>query len=273
MKIRKLLLTAAVVAAGLGLASCGKGFEPLAEDVKTIKVAASPTPHSEILKAAKPYYEAKGYTLEIIEYTDYVQPNIATEDGDVAANYFQHTPYLNQFNEEQDTHLVSVGVVHYEPLAIYKGSKNSLSDVANGDKILVPNDVTNEARALLLLEEAGLIDVRDDAGLDATKNDIISNPYNLEIKEMEAAQIAANRVDGAFAVINGNYALDADLTAADALKFESSTGLAAQTYGNILCVREGNENHPAILALYEVLTSPEIKSFIEQKYNGAVLAI
>jgi len=255
----------------LGVTSCNKGWTPLADDVKTIKVAASISPHAEILKAAQPYYEAKGYTLEIKEYTDYIQPNLATEDGDVDANYFQHTPYLESFNEEQDTHLVSVGKVHYEPFAIYKGKKSTLSDIANGDIILVPNDTTNEARALNLLEEAGFITLKEGAGLKATKLDIESNPLNLDIKELEAQQIPSNRLDAAFAVINGNYALSSGLTSADALQYESSTGLAATTYGNVLVVREGNENNPAIKALYEVLTSTEVKSYINTTYQGAVI--
>lgn len=271
--LKKLFLGVTVLGGILSLGSCRNSWKPLSEDVKTIRVAASPTPHAEILKEAKPLFEAKGYTLEIVEYTDYVQPNLATEDGDVDANYFQHGPYLESFNEEQNTHLVSVGKVHYEPFAIYKGTKTSLDEIAKGDQILVPNDTTNEARALLLLQEAGLITLKDNAGLDATKQDIVSNPYELNIKELEAAQISQNRTDAAFAVINGNYALDAGLTSSDALRFESSTGLAAQTFANVFVVRDGNQNHPAIIALYEILTSEEIKTFITEHYSGGVVAI
>ncbi len=258
---------------GLGITSCGKSWEPLAEDVTTIRVAASPTPHAEILKAAKPWLEEKGIELVIKEYTDYIQPNLATEDGDVDANYFQHTPYLEDFNRQQNTHLVSVGKIHYEPLAIYKGTKDDLKDITNGDKILVPNDTTNEARALLLLQEANLIKLKDNIGLSATKKDIVENPLNLEIIEMEAAQVALNREDASFAVVNGNYALQAGLTSSDALQFESSTGVAAQTYANVLVVRDGNQNHKAILTLYEVLTSDNLKNYISNIYKGAVEAV
>ncbi len=258
---------------GLGITSCGKAWEPLAEDVTTIRVAASPTPHAEILKAAKPWLEEKGIELVIKEYTDYIQPNLATEDGDVDANYFQHTPYLEDFNRQQNTHLVSVGKIHYEPLAIYKGTKSELKDLTNGDKILVPNDTTNEARALLLLQEANLIKLKENIGLSATKKDIVENRLNLEIIEMEAAQVALNREDASFAVVNGNYALQAGLTSSDALHFESSTGVAAQTYANVLVVRDGNQNHKVILTLYEVLTSDNLKNFISNTYKGAVISI
>lgn len=272
--IFKLALTGLVAAsAAVGLTSCGSKWKPLAEDVTTIRIAASASPHAEILEIAKPLYEAKGYKLEIKVYTDYVQPNNATEDGSVDANYFQHLPYLESFNKEHNTHLVSAGKVHYEPFAIYKGKKASLDELAEGDKIIVPNDTTNEARALNLLAENGLITLKENVGLKATKLDITSNPYKLDIVEIEAQQIASNRNDAAFAVINGNYALEAGLTSADAVKYESSTGLAATTFGNVLCVHEGNENHKAIKALYEVLTSETVKKEIEKKYNGAVLPL
>jgi D-methionine transport system substrate-binding protein len=249
----------------LSTTACGK-------DENTITVAATAAPHAEILEFAENLVEEKGYKLDIKVFSDYILPNTATENGDVDANFFQHTPYLNSFNEENNTHLVSVGAVHYEPLGLYKGSKTSLDAIADGDKILVPNDTTNEARALLLLEEAGLIDVRDDAGLTATKADIVSNPKNLNIIEMNAELIAATRQDGAFAVINGNYALEAGLKANDAIQFESSTGLAATTYANILVVKAGNENNPAILVLIEVLQSEAVKNFITEKYQGSVIA-
>lgn len=270
---KKICLGVALGATLVSLGSCGKTWEPLAEDVTTIRVAASPTPHAEILKAAKPLFEEKGYQLIIKEYTDYIQPNLATEDGDVDANYFQHGPYLDSFNAEQNTHLVSVGKVHYEPFAIYKGNKNTLEDIQDGDKILVPNDTTNEARALLLLQEAGLITLKENAGLDVTKKDIASNPHHYDIVELEAAQIPLNKSDAAFAVINGNYALQAGLSKNDALRYESSTGVAAQTYANVLVVRDGNQKHKAIQALYEVLTSDNLKNFISYKYNGSVKAI
>lgn len=254
-------------------ASCGKGWQPLGEEVTTIRVAASPTPHAEILKAAQPLMKEKGYELIIKEYTDYIQPNIATEDGDVDANYFQHGPYLEEFNVEQHTHLVSVGKIHYEPFAIYKGNKASLDEISDGDKILVPNDTTNEARALLLLQEAGLITLKDNVGLTATKKDIVSNPHNYDIVEMEAAQVPLNRNDASFAVVNGNYALQAGLSNEDALQYESSSGIAAQTYANVLVVRDGNQNHKAIQALFEILKSETIKDFIQKTYQGAVISI
>ncbi|MBD5391019.1 ABC transporter substrate-binding protein, partial [bacterium] len=253
--------------------SCGKSWKPLGAEVTTIRVSASPTPHAEILKAAQPLMKEQGYELIIKEYTDYIQPNLATEDGDVDANYFQHGPYLEEFNIEQHTHLVSVGKVHYEPFAIYKGNKSSLTDIADGDKILVPNDTTNEARALLLLQEAGLITLKENVGLTATKKDIVENPHHYDIVEMEAAQVPLNRKDAAFAVINGNYALQAGLSSEDALQYESSSGLAAQTYANVLVVREGNQNHKAIQALYQILTSDTIKSFVIKTYQGAVVSI
>lgn len=257
----------------VGLTSCGKKWTPLKDDVTTITVAASPSPHAEILEAAKPILQEKGYTLIIKQYSDYIQPNIATENGSVDANYFQHTPYLDSFNEEHDTHLVSVGKVHYELFAIYKGKKNSLEEISDGDTILVPNDLTNEARALNLLADAGLITLKEGTGLTATKLDIVSNPHNLVIRELEAQQIPSNRVDAAFAVINGNYALDAGLTSKDAIRFESSDSIGASTYANVLCVRDGNQNHKAIKALYETLISDEIKSFIATRYDGAVLSV
>lgn len=255
----------------LGVSSCAKGWQPLAEDETTIRVAASVTPHAEILRAAEPLFKEKGYTLVIQEYTDYIQPNLATEDGDVDANFFQHSPYLEEFNLEQKTHLVSVGKIHYEPLAIYQGSKDSFSELKDKDKILVPNDTTNEARALLLLQEAGLITLKENIGLAATKKDIVSNPHEYDIVEMEAAQVALNRKDASLAVINGNYALQAGLKEEDALQFESSSGIAAQTYANVLVVREGNQNHKAIQALYEILISQEIQNFINNTYKGSVV--
>lgn len=256
-----LLLTGVIAS----LASCNK-------DENTITVAATAAPHAEILEFAEDLVLEKGYKLDIKVFSDYITPNTATEAGDVIANYFQHTPYLDSFNEENGTHLVSVGAIHYEPLGLYKGSKNELSQIAKGDKILVPNDTTNEARALLLLEEAGLIEVKDGVGLTATKKDITSNPYELDIIEMNAEMIAASRVDGAFAVINGNYALEAGLKSNDAIQFESATGLAATTYANVLVVKEGNEEHPGVLALLEVLQSDAVKNFIEEQYQGSVIA-
>ena len=240
----------------------------------TLKVAASPTPHAEILNAAKDILAEQGIDLEVIEFTEYVQPNLVTESGEVDANYFQHKPYLDGFNVEQGTHLVSVGPVHYEPLGIYPGKSSDLENIADGATIAIPGDTTNEARALQLLATQGLITVRDDAGLTATINDITENPHNLQIEEIEAAQLPRTVQDVDFAVINGNYALAAGFSVKnDALATEDASSEAAQTYANILAVKEGRENDPAIQALYAALTSEKVKDYINSTYDGAVVPI
>ena len=240
----------------------------------TLKVAASPTPHAEILNVAKEILAEQGIDLEIVEFSDYVQPNLVTENGEVDANYFQHTPYLDSFNEENGTHLVSVGAVHYEPFGIYPGKSDDLASIADGATIAVPNDTTNEARALQLLAAQGLITVRDGAGLTATINDITENPHNLQIKEIEAAQLPRTVQDVDFAVINGNYAMEAGFSVCkDALATEDASSEAAQTYANVLVVKEGNENAPAIQALYAALTSDKVKDYINSTYDGAVVPI
>ena len=240
----------------------------------TIKVAASPVPHAEILGVAKDILAEQGITLEIIEYTDYVQPNLVTESGEVDANYFQHTPYLDSFNEENGTHLVSVGAIHYEPFGLFAGKTATLDELADGAKIAVPNDTTNEARALQLLAAQGIITLKEGAGLTATKNDIAENPHNVDIVEMEAAQLPRTLADVDFAVINGNYASEAGLNAAtDALAVEDASSEAAQTFANILVVKEGNEDNPAIQALLAALQSEQVKNFIDETYSGAVVAI
>lgn len=237
----------------------------------TIKVAASPTPHAEILNEAKKLLAAEGWDLEIKEFEDYVQPNLVVESGEFDANYFQHEPYLDSFNEENNTHLVNAGGIHYEPFGIYPGSKKDLKDIADGDDIAVPNDTTNEARALLLLQDNGIIKLKDGAGLKATVNDIAENPYNVNIVELEAAQVA-RATDAAYVVLNGNYALEAGFKVGkDALAYEKSDSEAAQTYVNIIAVEEGHENDEGIQALVKVLKSDEIKKFIEDKYEGAVV--
>lgn len=237
----------------------------------TIKVAASPTPHAEILNEAKKLLAAEGWNLEIKEFEDYVQPNLVVESGEFDANYFQHEPYLDSFNEENNTHLVNAGGIHYEPFGIYPGSKKDLKDIADGDDIAVPNDTTNEARALLLLQDNGIIKLKDGAGLKATVNDIAENPYNVNIVELEAAQVA-RATDAAYVVLNGNYALEAGFKVGkDALAYEKSDSEAAQTYVNIIAVEEGHENDEGIQALVKVLKSDEIKKFIEDKYEGAVV--
>lgn len=236
-----------------------------------IKVAASPTPHAEILKVAKEVLAKQGITLEINEFTDYIQPNMVTEDGQVDANYFQHITYLNDFNAQNGTHLVSVADLHYEPFGIYAGKTSALDQLADGASVGVPNDPTNEGRALLLLQQEGLITLKEGAGLTATKLDIAENPKNLQIEELEAAQLPRSLDSLDLAVINGNYALQAGLNAADALAIEATDGEAAQAYVNVLAVKEGREEDPAIQALVAALESDEVKAFMEETWPGAVV--
>lgn len=238
----------------------------------TIKIAASPTPHAEILNEAKALLADKGYDLEITEFEDYVQPNEVVEAGEYDANYFQHIPYLDSFNEEKGTHLVNAGGIHYEPFGIYPGTKASLDEIADGDSIAVPNDTTNEARALLLLQDNGIIKLKDGAGLTATVTDIKENPHNIKIVELEAAQVARVVSENAYVVLNGNYALEAGFSVGkDALAYEQNDSEAAKTYVNVIAVKEGNENNDAIKALVEVLKSDEIKNYINSTYDGAVV--
>lgn len=241
-------------------------------ELTTIKIAASATPHAEILEYAKPILEKEGYELDITVFNDYVQPNEVVESGDFDANYFQHIPYLNSFNEEKGTHLVDAGDIHYEPFGIYPGTKSDLADIADGDTIAVPNDTTNEARALLLLQDNGIITLKEGAGLEATVNDIVDNPNNIQIEELEAAQVSRVTGEVAFVVLNGNYALEAGFSVGkDALAYETSDSEAAKTYVNIIAVKEGNENNEAIKALVDVLKSDEIKQYINDTYDGAVI--
>ncbi len=243
-----------------------------ADEDKTISVAASATPHAEILEQAKPLLEEKGYELEVKIFEDYIIPNEVVESGDFDANYFQHIPYLESFNEEKGTHLVDAGDIHYEPFGIYPGKKESLDDIEEGDTIAVPNDTTNEARALLLLQDNGIIKLKEGVGLEATKNDIEENLHNVEIIELEAAQIPRVVQDMSYVVLNGNYALQADYSVAkDSLAYEKSDSEAAKTYVNLIAVKEGNEDSEAIKALVEVLKSDEIKEYINETYDGAVI--
>ena len=242
------------------------------EEKGTIKVAASPIPHAEILEEAGKILAAEGWKLEVVVFEDYVQPNLVVESGDLDANYFQHIPYLESFNEENKTHLVNAGGIHYEPFGIYAGTRASLEELQEGDAIAIPNDTTNEARALLLLQDNGVIKLKEGAGLTATVLDIESNPLNLDIVELEAAQVSRVRQEVAAVVLNGNYALEAGLTAGrDAITYEASDSEAAKTYVNIVAVKEGNENNEGIQALVKVLKSDEIKKFINDKYDGAVI--
>ena len=239
---------------------------------ETIKIAASPVPHAEILAKAAEILKEYGYTLDIVEFEDYVQPNLVVESGEFDANYMQHVPYLNSFNEEQGTHIVDAGDIHYEPFGIYPGTKKSLDEIADGDRIAVPNDTTNEARALLLLQDNGIIKLKDGADLTATVNDIAENPKNIEFVELEAAQVARVVNEVEYVVLNGNYALEAGYSVGkDSIAYESSDSVAAKTYVNIIGVLEGNENSDKIKALVTVLRSDDIKQFITDKYDGAVI--
>lgn len=264
-KLLSLILVAALLC--VGFASCGTQKT----DAKVLKVAATSAPHAEILEQCKALMAEKGYDLQITVVDDYVIPNTATEDGEVDANYFQHTPYLEEFNASRGTHLVSVAAVHYEPFGVYAGTVKTLADLPDGAKIAVPNDATNEARALQLLAAQGLITLKDGVGLNATKVDITANPHNYEIVEMEAALLTTVLDDVAVAVINGNYALAANLKVKDAIAVEAADSEAAETFANILVVKEGNEKNEGVLALAEVLKSETIKKFIEEHYEGAVV--
>ena len=280
-------ILAAAVFSATALAACGGGSsaqettaaateaakEEAPAELKKIVVGASPAPHAEILRAAKDVLAKKGYELEILEYVDYIQPNLALESEDLDANYFQHLPYLESFNEENGTKLVSAAAIHYEPFGIYAGKVSSLEELADGATVAVPNDTSNEARALLLLEAQGLIKLKEGADLTVTRNDIVENPKNLDIKEMEAAQIPRVVEDVDIAVINGNYAIDAGFKVSEALAVEDSESIAATTYGNVIAVREGHDKDENIVALVEALTSDEVKAFMETTYEGAVVPL
>ncbi|HJD31565.1 MAG TPA: MetQ/NlpA family ABC transporter substrate-binding protein [Candidatus Eisenbergiella stercorigallinarum] len=243
-----------------------------AEAKGTITVAATSVPHAEILAAAAPLLAEQGWTLEVTEFTDYIMPNEVVESEEIDANYFQHITYLESFNEERGTHLVSAGSIHYEPLGIYPGKQSDLAAITDGAEIAVPNDTTNEARALLLLQEQGLITLNADAGINATVNDITDNPHNISFIELAAEQIPRSLPDFDFAVINGNYALQAGLNAStDALAVETSDSEAVQKYVNVVAVKEGNENSEGIQALVSVLKSDEIRQYIEDTYQGSVV--
>lgn len=262
------ILTAGVIVSMM-LAGCGKSA---GKDDRTITVAASATPHAEILEQAKPLLEAKGYDLEVTIFDDYVQPNNVVESEEFDANYFQHIPYLNEFNEEQGTHLVNAGGIHYEPFGIYAGTKSDLSALADGDEIAVPNDTTNEARALLLLEANGVLTLKQGVGLTATVNDVESYNKQIKIVELAAESVKDAIPDAAFVVLNGNYALEAGLSVGkDALAYELQNSEAAATYVNVIAVKEGHENDDKIKALVEVLKSDEIVNYINDTYDGAVV--
>ena len=251
------------------MAGCGSK-----KDEKTIKVGASPTPHAVILSAVKDVLAEQGYTLEIVEYNDYVLPNTAVEDGSLDANFFQHKPYLDDFNANNGTHIVSAAAIHYEPFGIYSNSLTSIDELPDGATIAIPNDGSNEARALFLLEQEGLITLKEGTSVAAaTILDIESNPRNFNIVEMEAAQLVLALPDVAIAVINGNYAIGGGLKVEDALAVEDASGDAAITYANIIAVKEGNENSEKTTALINALTSDKVVAFIEETFGASVLPI
>ena len=242
------------------------------EEKGTITVAASQTPHSEILAQAAELLKEQGWDLQVTVFDDYVQPNNVVESEEFDANYFQHIPYLNEFNEEQGTHLVNAGGIHYEPFGIYPGTKSDLSQLADGDEIAVPNDTTNEARALLLLEANGVLKLKDGVGLTATVNDVESYSKDIKIVELAAESVKDAIPDAAFVVLNGNYALEAGLSVGkDSLAYEAQDSEAAATYVNVIAVKEGHENDDKIKALVDVLKSDDIVKYINDTYDGAVV--
>ena len=246
--------------------------QPAQENV-VLKVGANVTPHSEILEVAKPILAEQGITLEIVVLEDSITPNTGVIEGSLDANYFQHVPYLDQFNTENGSSLVSVGAVHYEPFGIYAGKTKDLKDLPDGAIVAVPNNVTNEARALLLLDQEGIIKLKDDAGITATVEDIVENPKNIQFKELAPEQLVAALPDVDVAVINGNYAIEGGLHVSQALAVEANDGLAAQTYGNIIATSADKANDPAIKKLVEVLQGPEVSKYIKDTYDGAVVPL
>ena len=275
--IKKVWAIALILVLALAaLTACGGGSSSEeaaggeADGDKVIKVAASPTPHAEILGSVADALQEEGWTLEVVEFDDYVQPNVATTDGDVDANYFQHVPYLDEYNAQNGTNLVSVGGVHYEPMGVYAGTKKSFDELADGDKVGIPNDATNGARALLLLQDNGVIKLKDGAGVTATEQDIAENPKNITIVPLEAATIPASLPDLALGVINANYAIGADLKIDEALATEAADSLAADTYVNVIVVNEENKDSEKTKALVAALQTDEVRKFIEDTYAGAV---
>ena len=271
-KLITAILAMALAVLPLALTSCGE------DSSKIIKVGASPTPHAEILEQARPILEKNGYTLEIVEYDDYVLPNTALDDGELDANYFQHTPYLNSFNANNGTDIVSAALIHYEPFGIYGNGVSKLSELAEGATIIIPNDGSNETRALMLLAQEGLIKLKDGvtAADNLTKLDIKENYGGYDINEVDASLAPAqlkNSDAGSVAVINGNYAIGAGLKIADALAKEDASGEAAKTYANIIAVRKGDEKSEKTLALIEALKDAAIIKYINDSYSGAVLPI
>ena len=278
--MKKLLTLILALSMAVGLCACGGGGdEPASADADastgeavTLKVACTPNPHADILRQVVDVLAEEGITLEIQEYTDYVTPNVAVDEGDMDANFFQHAPYMESFNEEKGTSLVSVASIHYEPMGIYAGTTATIEELADGATIAVPNDTTNEARALQLLAKLGLIEINPEAGLNATPNDITANPKNLQFKELEAAMLPQTVGEVDLSVINSNYALQGGLNpATDALASEDAESESAQTYANIIAVKAGNENNEAIQALIKALQSDAVREYINTTYSGSVV--
>ena len=268
-----LSLTACTGVASSGVKNVNEASDTQTAESTVIKVGANITPHSEILEQAKPLLEEKGITLEIVQLEDAITPNTGVIEGSLDANYFQHVPYLEQYNEENGTDIVSIGAVHYEPFGVYAGRTTSLADLPDGAVVAVPNNVTNEARALLLLQQEGVLTLNENAGINATIADITENPKNIEFKELAPEQLVQALPDVDVAVINGNYAIEGGLSVKDALAVEANDGLAAQTYGNIVATSKEKENDEALKALVSVLQSKEISDFINGKYDGAVVPL
>ena len=279
--IKPLAGIAAAAGLALALTACGgnsgaattAAASSSAASDNVITVGASPSPHAEILEAIKPELEAQGYELKVVEYSDYVQPNVALSEGDLDANYFQHLPYLENYNTENGTDLASAGAIHFEPMGLYAGKSSDITNVPDGAKIAVPSDATNEARALLLLQDQGVIKLTDGVGLEATANDIVENPHNVELVEVEAAAVPRSLQDVDFGVINGNYALSAGLDTSATLASEDADSEAAQTYANIVAVRNGDEDSEKTQALLKALTSDTARKFIEDTYKGSVIPV
>ena len=274
------------VLSSLGLAACGGSQQPATSAAttaaatgaasgaasKTLSVAASPEPHAKILtEFVAPKLAEKGITLQVREFTDYVQPNEVVFNGELDANYFQHINYLRNYNEENNENLVSVAKIHYEPFGIYAGKSSDLSQIADHAVIAVPNDPTNEARALLLLQTAGLITLKDPEDLKATPKDIADNPHNIEFREIEAAATPRALEDVDFAAINGNYALEAGKHASDALVLEAASGIAFEEYANVIATRPELEKDERIVALVEVLTSSDFADYLSKNFGQDVL--
>lgn len=266
--MKKIIAIVLALTLALSLAACGGKA-----DSKTIKVGATPAPHAEILEIIKEDLAKDGWTLEIVEFDDYVLPNTALSEGQLDANYFQHITYMNNFNVEYSIEMVSAAGIHYEPFGLYTGKTASIDALADGAQIAVPNDATNEARALLLLEQVGLIKLKDGAGINATKADIVENAKNIEIVEMKAELLTTTLQDVDMAVINGNYAIGAGLKVADALAVEAADGTAADAYQNVITVMKGHENDEKIQALIKALKTDAVKAFIEKTYEGAVVPL